>query len=110
MKIYRQRFFIILDFKKKESGLDWVKITLVHLKMMNLLFFDSNSFGKHVLKSKKRFHFLNDKLQEGVKEGIYKLNDKDVETEKECHKYGSIIGLRFSVKDESKRKRTYWCC
>lgn len=66
--------------------------------------FDSNSFGNHVLNNKKRFHFLNDKLQEGVKEGIYKLNDKDVETEKECHKYGSIIGLRFCVKDESKKK------
>lgn len=61
--------------------------------------FDSNSFGKHVLKSKKSFHFLNDKLQGGVKEGIYKLNDKDVETEKECHKYGSIIGLKFGVKE-----------
>lgn len=66
--------------------------------------FDSNSFGKHVLNSKKSFHFINDKLREGVQEGIYKLNDKDVETEKECHKYGSIIGLRFCVKDESKRK------
>lgn len=61
--------------------------------------FDSSSFGKHVLKSTKSFHFLNDKFQEGFKEGIYKLNDKDVETEKECHKYGSIIGLKFGVKE-----------
>lgn len=65
---------------------------------------DSSSFGKFVLDSKKKFHFLNDKFQEGVQKGIYKLNAKDVETEKECHKYGSIIGLKFWVKEEYKEK------
>lgn len=61
--------------------------------------FDPHSFGRFVLKDPQNFHFLNDKYEEGVKERKYKLNDKDVVTEKRYHKYGSIIGLKFGVKE-----------
>lgn len=64
--------------------------------------FDANSFGKYVLNSPLDFHFLNDKFKEGVEKGIYKLNDKDVETKKKYNKYGSIVGLKFGIKVRDK--------
>lgn len=58
---------------------------------------DSDSFGKYVMEGTQGFYFLNDKFQDGVKKGIYKLNDKDKETEEKFHKYGSIIGIRIGI-------------
>ncbi len=65
---------------------------------------EPNSFGKFLIEDgTEDFYLLNDKYREGVKKNRYKLNDKDIETRKRYHKYGSIMGAKILVKVGEKK-------
>lgn len=60
---------------------------------------DSGSFGKFLISDgTEDFYLLNNKYRDGVKKGRYELNEKDKETKKRYHKYGSIMGTKIIVK------------
>lgn len=59
----------------------------------------SGSFGKFLITDgTEDFYLLNNKYRDGVKKGRYELNEKDKETKKRYHKYGSIMGTKIIVK------------
>ena len=65
--------------------------------------FEPDSFGKFLIEDgTEDFYLLNDKYREGVKKNIYRLNNKDKETKKRYHRYGSIIGTKILVKVSEK--------
>lgn len=60
---------------------------------------EPDSFGKFLNEDgTEDFYLLNDKYREGIKKNRYKLNNKDIETRKRYHRYGSIIGAKILVK------------
>lgn len=60
---------------------------------------EPDSFGKFLLKDgTENFYYFNNKYREGLKRKRYKLNNKDIETRKRYHRYGSIIGAKILVK------------
>ncbi len=60
---------------------------------------DSGSFGKFLISDgTEDFYLLNNKYRDGVKKGRYEMNEKDKETKKRYHRYGSIMGTKIIVK------------
>lgn len=59
---------------------------------------EEGSFGKYVMEGTEGFYLINDKYWSGVRKNIYKLNQKDIETKRKFHKYGSIMGTKMVVK------------
>ena len=60
--------------------------------------FEEGSFGKHVMEGTEGFYLINDKYWNGTRKNKYKLNQKDLETKRKFHKYGSIMGTKMVVK------------
>lgn len=90
---------VFFHFDFQEEG-DWTRLGQNYFEAYEsneLVMKDKNSFGKYVMGGTQIFYFLNDKYEEGFKRGIYKLNDKDKETEKIYHTYGSIIGIKIGI-------------
>lgn len=62
---------------------------------------EEGSFGKYVMEGTEGFYLINDKYWSGVRKNIYKLNQKDIETKRKFHRYGSIMGTKMVVKIDS---------
>lgn len=68
-------------------------------KTNRAVIFKPGSFGKFLIEDgTEDFYLLNDKYKDGTKKGRYKLNEKDEETKKRYHRYGSIMGTKMVVK------------
>ena len=59
---------------------------------------EEGSFGKYVMEGTEGFYLINDKYWNGVRKNKYKLNQKDKETKRKFHRYGSIMGTKMVVK------------
>ena len=59
---------------------------------------EEGSFGKYVMEGTEGSYLINDKYRSGVRKNIYKLNQKDIETKRKFHRYGSIMGTKMVVK------------
>ena len=64
--------------------------------------FEEDSFGQYVMRGTEGFYWLNNKNRDGVKKKRYKLNQKDIETKKRFHRYGSIIGSKTAIRIDNK--------
>lgn len=60
--------------------------------------FEEDSFGRYVMEGTEGFYLINNKYWSGARKSKYKLNQKDLETKRKFHKYGSIMGTKMVVK------------
>lgn len=86
---------LFYHFNSQSSDI-WNRLDKNH--SLSEVILENNSFGKYVMEGTEGFYLINDKYWNGVRKNVYKLNQKDIETKRKFHKYGSIMGAKMVVK------------